>query len=211
MEFWFLQNENKLQLPIPPAEFEVNVGNMNETIVVENVGEVNLLGKSMLATISLSSFFPAQVYDFCQYTNFPKPYECVALIEKFRKLGQVRVLITESNVNQIFYIEDFKYGERDGTGDVYFTISFKEYRKVVAKSVNTFKASNGGKSKVVTQKPRTVTKKPSTGIKYTVKKGDCLWNIAKRFYGNGMRYKSIARKNNIKNPNLIYPGQVLNL
>ncbi|EGO87218.1 LysM peptidoglycan-binding domain-containing protein [Clostridium botulinum] len=211
MEFWFLQNEDKLQLPIPPAEFEVNVGNMNETIVVENVGEVNLLGKSMLATISLSSFFPAQVYDFCQYTNFPKPYECVALIEKFRKLGQVRVLITESNVNQIFYIEDFKYGERDGTGDVYFTISFKEYRKVVAKSVNTFKASNGGKSKVVTQKPRTVTKKPSTGIKYTVKKGDCLWNIAKRFYGNGMRYKSIARKNNIKNPNLIYPGQVLNL
>lgn len=209
MEFWLLQNEDKLQLPVPPAEFDVSVGNMNETIVVENVGEVNLLGKSRLATISLSSFFPAQVYDFCQYTNFPKPYECVALIEKFRKLGQVRVLITESNVNQIFYIEDFTYGERDGTGDVYFTINLKEYRKVVAKSVNTSKASNGGKSKVVTNKPRPATKKPSVGRKYTVKKGDSLWNIAKRYYGNGMKYKDIASRNNIKNPNLIYPGQVL--
>ena len=205
MEFWLLQNKDKLQLPVPPSEFEVSVGNMNETIVVENVGEVNLLGKSGLATISLSSFFPAQVYDFCQYTNFPKPDECVALIERFRKLGQVRVLITESNVNQIFYIEDFQYGERDGTGDVYFTLNFKEYRKVVAKSVNTSKSNN------VAQKPRPATKKPSAGTRYTVKKGDCLWNIAKKYYGNGMKYKDIASRNNIKNPNLIYPGQVLTL
>ncbi|HIG0360387.1 TPA: LysM peptidoglycan-binding domain-containing protein [Clostridium sporogenes] len=203
MEFWLLQNQDKLQLPVPPESFDVNVGNMNETIVVENVGEINLLGKSRLATIALSSFFPAQMYDFCQYTGFPKPYECVALIEKFRKLGQVRVLITESNVNQIFYIEDFTYGERDGTGDVYFTLNFKEYRKAVAKSVNT------SKSNKVAQKPRPVTKKPSAGIKYTVKKGDCLWNIAKKYYGDGMKYKDIASKNNIKNPNFIRDGQVI--
>ncbi|EJO5347136.1 LysM peptidoglycan-binding domain-containing protein [Clostridium botulinum] len=205
MEFWLLQNKDKLQLPIPPESFDVNVGNMNETIVVENVGEINLLGKSRLATISLASFFPAQQYDFCQYTSFPNPYECIALIEKFRKLGQVRVLITESNVNQIFYIEDFTYGERDGTGDVYFTLNFKEYRKVIAKSINTSKANRA------LQKPRPATKKPSVGRKYTVKRGECLWNIAKRYYGNGMKYKDIARKNNIKNPNLIYPGQVLTL
>lgn len=205
MEFWLLQNTDKLQLPVPPSEFEISVGNMNETIVVESVGEVNLLGKSRLATISLSSFFPDQVYNFCQYTTFPKPYECIALIEKFRKLGQVRVLITESNVNQIFYIEDFTYGERDGTGDVYFTLNFKEYRKVIAKSVNTSKANK------VSQKPRPATKKPSVDKNYTVKAGDCLWNIAKRYYGDGMKYKDIASKNNIKNPNLIYPGQVLTL
>ena len=48
MEFWLLQNKDKLQLPVPPSEFEVSVGNMNETIVVENVGEVNLLGKGLL-------------------------------------------------------------------------------------------------------------------------------------------------------------------
>lgn len=45
---------------------------------------------------------------------------------------------------------------------------------------------------------------------YTVKKGDCLWNIAKQFYGNGASYGKIydANTNQIANPNLIYVGQV---
>ncbi len=41
---------------------------------------------------------------------------------------------------------------------------------------------------------------------YTVKKGDTLINIAKKYNTN---YKKIANDNNIKNPNLIYPGQKL--
>lgn len=46
---------------------------------------------------------------------------------------------------------------------------------------------------------------------YTVVKGDCLWNIAKKFYGKGSQYTVIynANKDKIKTPNLIYPGQVL--
>lgn len=46
---------------------------------------------------------------------------------------------------------------------------------------------------------------------YIVQKGDNLWNIAKRFLGSGSRCYEIARKNNIKNPNLIYPGQTLKI
>ena len=48
---------------------------------------------------------------------------------------------------------------------------------------------------------------------YTVKSGDCLWNIAKKFYGNGAQYTKIynANKGIIKNPNLIYQGQVLTI
>lgn len=49
------------------------------------------------------------------------------------------------------------------------------------------------------------------GTTYTVVKGDCLWNIAKRFYGSGVKYALIYNANReiIKNPSLIYPGQVL--
>lgn len=45
---------------------------------------------------------------------------------------------------------------------------------------------------------------------YTVKRGDCLWNIAKKFYGNGAMYTKIydANTNKIAEPDLIYPGQV---
>lgn len=45
---------------------------------------------------------------------------------------------------------------------------------------------------------------------YTVKKGDCLWNIAKRFYGKGSLYTKIydANTKKIADPHWIYPGQV---
>lgn len=46
---------------------------------------------------------------------------------------------------------------------------------------------------------------------YVVKSGDTLWGIAKRFCGRGDLYRVIAKENNIKNPNLIYPGQVIKL
>jgi len=48
---------------------------------------------------------------------------------------------------------------------------------------------------------------------YTVKKGDSLSKIAKAYYGNAMKYPVIFEANRevIKDPNLIYPGQVLRI
>lgn len=52
--------------------------------------------------------------------------------------------------------------------------------------------------------------KPSTYKRYyTVVKGDTLWGIAKRYYGNGNQYPKIAKANNIKNPDIIHIGQKL--
>lgn len=48
---------------------------------------------------------------------------------------------------------------------------------------------------------------------YEVKSGDSLSKIAKKFYGNAMKYPVIfeANKPMLKDPNLIYPGQVLRI
>lgn len=48
-------------------------------------------------------------------------------------------------------------------------------------------------------------------VNYTVKKGDTLWAIAKQYLGSGTKYPQIAQENNIKNPNLIYPGQIFKI
>ena len=48
----------------------------------------------------------------------------------------------------------------------------------------------------------------NTEVYYTVKDGDTLSEIAKRF---GMSYEKIVKLNNISNPNLIYPGQVIKI
>lgn len=48
---------------------------------------------------------------------------------------------------------------------------------------------------------------------HTVESGDSLSKIAKKYYGNAMRYPEIfeANKPMLKDPNLIYPGQVLRI
>ena len=50
----------------------------------------------------------------------------------------------------------------------------------------------------------TPTKSPDA-IRYTVKRGDTLWGIAKKF---GVTVSAVANANNIRNPNLIYVGEV---
>lgn len=45
----------------------------------------------------------------------------------------------------------------------------------------------------------------------SVVKGDSLWRISRQIYGRGIRYTQIyaANTDQIRNPHLIYPGQVL--
>ena len=45
---------------------------------------------------------------------------------------------------------------------------------------------------------------------YTVEKGDTLWSIAERVYGNGKRWRDIAEANGIEEPSAdLKKGQVL--
>lgn len=46
---------------------------------------------------------------------------------------------------------------------------------------------------------------------YTVRRGDCLWIIARNFMRRGVLFSIIVEKNNIENPDLIYPKQVLQI
>jgi nucleoid-associated protein YgaU len=64
---------------------------------------------------------------------------------------------------------------------------------------------------IVVKKPPVVPPPPPEKQFYTVKKGDYLSKIAKEVYGNANKYNIIfeANKPMLKDPNLIYPGQVL--
>lgn len=201
MEFWLtFSGSDRLRLPVPPSSFEINRGNMNQTVNIQDFGELNVLGKEKLATILISSFFPNDRYDFCQYTGFPAPYECVRRIERWRKSGKpIKLTITATDIDLPVSIENFKYGEKEeGTGDVYFSLELKEYKHITLDTKQTADAQERPVTKEIPQK-------------YTVKAGDTLWMIAQKQYGDGSRYPSLAAKNGIKDPNLIYPGQVLTL
>ena len=46
---------------------------------------------------------------------------------------------------------------------------------------------------------------------YTVRRGDCLWIIARNFLRRGVLFSIIADRNNIENPDLIFPNQNLQI
>src|SRR5258706_3443438 len=85
--------------------------------------------------------------------------------------------------------------------------------------------ANGGKPpkvpEVAGRKPagtETVTAEASSGpgqdcTVAIVKRGDTLWQMAQRCYGNGTKYSVIFQSNRprVRNPNLIYPDQQLAL
>jgi nucleoid-associated protein YgaU len=57
------------------------------------------------------------------------------------------------------------------------------------------------------------TAPPAGGQTYTVVKGDSLSKIAKRYYGDAQQWRKIyeANKAEIKDPDLIYPGQTFRI
>lgn len=64
------------------------------------------------------------------------------------------------------------------------------------------------KTVTTTQTP-TSEKDSITGATYSIQKGDSLWEIAVRAYGDGYRWTQIAQENQLTNPNLIHSGNQL--
>ena len=51
----------------------------------------------------------------------------------------------------------------------------------------------------------------TSGSRYTVRDGDCLWSISSRIFGNGAEWQKLWECNmdTLESPSLVYPGQVL--
>lgn len=206
MEFWLSFNNftEKLQLPVNPGEFRIRTGNKNTVVDIQALGEINLIGGERLVEVELSSFFPAAWAPYCSYQDISKPYDAVALIEKWRKSGRpIRLIITDTLINYPMAIEEFEYGERGGTRDVNYSLTLREYRFVQVKQV-------GQTSQAAAPSARP-DEKPKPNV-YIVKSGDTLWMIAKNIVGDGSKWKQIYDVNkNIIGPDagIIKPGQQL--
>ena len=210
-EIWITydRNKKKLRLPVLPESVSVKNGSKNETMNISGLGEVLIKQDRAALSFSFSSFFPSGYFSGVNYGP-PDPYKCVEKIVSWKKSqNPVKFIVTGMDINLYCEIEQFDYEERGGdVGTVYYTISLKEYQKVKIRQIEI--APDTQNAQVAADSEQR-TDNGETGKTYTVVKGDCLWNIAKKFYGNGSLYTKIyeANKGIIGgNPNLIYPGQV---
>ncbi len=122
--------EQVIKLPVLPESFEVSSPQNNEKFETVNQGELKLIGLRGLRSISFQSFFPARRQSFS--TNYAyKDYQFVNIIERWRaRRIPIRLIITDTPINMAVAIDDFTYGQRDGTGDVYYSLSLEEFKLI---------------------------------------------------------------------------------
>ena len=212
---------DEILLPIAPKKLQVKIGNNNKTLNLINEGEINILKKSKLTEINFDALLPNVKYPFATYKDsFKNSAYFLENIEKLktsekpfqfivsRKMPSGKILY-DTNIKVA--LEDYTITEEAENGfDSNVSIKLKQYKDYSTKTVQiTIKQERP--RPVVTQKPsRPAPTAPQTKT-YTVVRGDSLWAIARKYYGNGKQYTKIynANRNKIKNPSLIYPGQVL--
>ena len=144
-EVWLLDitikwnnDTNKMILPVNPSDLHLQ-GNMNNTnVFIHNLGQINLLGKRNLYSLSISSFFPSQPYSFSRdssSSNRSYSYYVKNLKHLFETNTVLHIVVSGTLINFYATIEEFSFGHNDGTKDVDYSLSFKEYRQI--KSRNT--------------------------------------------------------------------------
>lgn len=214
MEIWLSAGgKDKFQFPVNPEEISSNLERNYEDIVLSSGNERTIISGMNLFECSFSSFFPKNAPYYKSSKQVLAPMTYVKKIKSWMKSGKVLLLqVTKLGINAEVTIRDFSYKEVGGAvGDIEFDISFKEYKPVAFTKVKVTTPKKSV-SKKTTTRSSVNSNKNKLPLTYTVKKGDCLWNIAKRYYGDATQWRKIYNKNKGvvgKNPNLIYPGQKL--
>ena len=207
-------------LPIAPEKFTLKVKNANKTITLINGVEVNILRDAGLTEFEFDALIPAVQYSFAKYDNgFKSPVYFTNHFEKLktdkkpfqfiivRKMPDGKLLFdTDTTVSLESYT--IKETAKDGF-DLVVSIKLKQYKSFGTKIVKVIENT----AVVETQRETNNSPEPKTETTYTVNSGDCLWNIAKKYYGDGSKYKKIYECNQdiIDNPNLIHVGQKLTI
>ena len=212
-EIWFKTKDKAIRLPVIPAEFERVIDADYETNNIIGLGDVATFNSNGLAQLSLSSFFPNKEYSFNEYSNVPKPYDLVSHFKDWKNKGTVvRVILTGTDINQEMYITNFAYGEKDGTGAVYYTMDLLECRPITIRVINENNSGNTQNTSRPTDNNSNNNNNTNNSTQKTHKvvKGDSLWAIAQKYYGKGSLYPKIKEANKSKYPslaknNIIYP------
>lgn len=120
----------KVVMPVTPESFKASNTYKNSTLDINAIGEINMIGNRGLEVISFDGFFPAQKYEWSD-TNDTMPYNLVRKVKRFAiSKKPCKIVISNTAIAMHCTIESFNYDEHDGTSDVYYSISLKEYRYV---------------------------------------------------------------------------------
>ncbi len=194
---------NRHLLPVNPDKIELKNGSNNETVEIAAIGDVNVGGSRSLVSTSFSSIFPKD-YSAGYVNSSAKKENPSKWIDRLTNAkinhDKVRLIVTDTKINELMLIEDFNFGYEDSTGDISYDISFKEYREVGAVYKKTV-------AKKINPKPRPAPKnKPITIGCQVIVNG----RLHRDSYGNGpgQTEKNAKRQVNFIKKGRKYPYHV---
>ncbi|MPM88019.1 hypothetical protein SDC9_135120 [bioreactor metagenome] len=213
---FFDHNGVTYRIPTNPEELKITSAQANEKYEILGLGQVVVPTGMELREYAFEAEFPHSPRSYGETPGqFEGPY---FYLNQFRAWREEKVpvrFIVQSDlskdINIRVLIEELTITEKAGEeGDKYVEFKLLEYKAFVKKSVTVITSSNGTRIAKVSTATST-TKNPKAGSTYTVQSGDTLWAIAKKVYGDGAKYTDLyaANKDKVKNPNLVYTGQVL--
>ncbi len=213
---------DKCLLPIAPSKLAIKINNTNKTITMIDDGEINILKKAGLTDIEFECCIPQVQYPFAVYKSGFRQADFFLSYFEFLKIRnrpfQFIVCRRKPTGSRLFdtnirvSMEDYTITEDAKNGlDIMVKINLKQWKDYGTKTIKINSEAENSQASIEQQRESDTLTTTQT---YTVVKGDCLWNIAKKFYGSGSKYTVIYNANKVViggNPNLIYPGQVLTI
>lgn len=211
---YFKYGSKRYKLPVNPEEIKRSRKLNIEKYHVLGADQVSVPSFCELEEYSLEAEFPSQEY---HYVNTGGSFKDADYYEKmFRKAQKNKKPIQFIASNDItddisvkVLVESVEVVEKAGEeGDKYISLKLLEYKapgkRFIAVQI---------KEETVKQEATTPLDNPAVteNKTHTVVKGDTLWGIAKKYYGDGAQYPKIASANGVSNPNLIKPGQVFTI
>ena len=200
--FIFRGGEREVILPVTPESYQVEKGNNIEIVNIHELGDVSLVGYGTLASIKIDCMLPARDYSF-GLDNSAEEY--VRIFKGFVSgREELRFIISGAGVNIPVYLQDFQYGEKDGTNDIYASLTLRE-RKQLQAAVTAAPAEN---------KQREAEPEKGNRVEsYLVKYGDTLCAICRSYYGNDSpdTYYRLTSYNGNSNPNILYAGETIRI
>ena len=188
-----------IALPLTPEKVsDKREGNFISYNIL-NVGEVKIPNGEKLAQFSWNGILPGVSMlgmGIVSLFDWKPPRVMIGILDGWKKnRKKLRLLVTGTAINHDVYIQNFtvthEYFDR-----AEYSISFVQAKDILIKTTDEAASTQ------------------ATGKTYTVKPGDTLWSISKKYLGNGSRYSEIYNSNKAvigSNPNLIKPGQVLTI
>lgn len=193
---------SQFSLAVNPKEVKISSGSKLKTLELLNMGEITVAGNRTIDKISIANvFLPSSRSPFY---NGISPETILALMKKCKDApSPVRIIISGTDINKQFWIETMDETYKEGDRDPYVSWNFSEYRKTTVLPVASLanrQTDTGLNQRVDSQQvPKSET----------VTKGTTLWGLAKKYYGDGNRWKEIQAANGGVNERKLQIGSTL--